>query len=147
MGDKTDLEKEKLLEDVEELFIMGITRPAQILRVPAIAGRIAEPETAKKYLDIIRRRLRNRYKQVERDKILKKELRDLDFMERKLWLVYNSTTLANEKTGVMNSILKIKERRAKLLGFDIETFNISKAPKNIWALLAEENDKGPQKAD
>lgn len=147
MGDKTDLEKEKLLEDVEELFIMGITRPAQILRVPAITGRIAEPETAKRYLDIIRRRLRNRYKQIERDKILKKELRDLDFMERKLWIVYSSGSNSSEKTGAMNSILKVKERRAKLLGFDIENFSISKTPKNIWALLAEENDQGPQKTD
>ena len=134
MGDKTDLER-------EELFIMGVTKPSQILRVDKIKGRIAEPETAKKYLNTVSRRIKNRYKKIERDKILKKELGDLDFMETKLWIVYSNATLANEKTGAMNSILKVKERRAKLLGFDSETFNLGDAPKNIWALLADENDK------
>lgn len=137
---KESLEREQLLDEVEEAFVMGITRPAQLLRIGSLAGRIKEWETAKRYLEIVRRRIRNRYSEIIRDKIFKKELRDLDFMERKLWIVYSTASLPNDKTGVINSIIKIKERRAQLLGFDSKNLKVSGGIADILDEIAKNQE-------
>ncbi len=137
---KTILEREELIERVEALLIMGFTRPTEIMRQEP---RIKDWETAKRYLSIAQRRLRNRYKKINTDKILKKELRDLDYMEKKLWLNYHGAINANEKTGAINGILKCKERRAKLLGLDTENINPAMA-KTLEDLLKEDDEKNEQ---
>ena len=121
MANKPNLEREEIIERIEGLLIMGFWRPTEILKQER---RIADFETAKRYIDIAQRRLRNRYSQINKEKILKRELRDLDFMEKRLWLNYDHAINYNEKTGAINAILRCKERRAKLLGLDIETLKI-----------------------
>lgn len=121
MANRPNLEREEIIERIEGLLVMGYWRPTEILKQER---RIADFETAKRYIDIAQRRLRNRYSQINKDKILKRELRDLDFMEKRLWLNYDHAFNYNEKTGAINAILKCKERRAKLLGLDIEIMKV-----------------------
>jgi len=89
------------------------------------------------------------------DKVLAKELRDLDFMEKQMWVAFFSRspvsvgldekgkekvmmkgTTPYEKAGIMNSLLKCKERRAKLLGMDTENVR-SGVAKTLEDLIAE----------
>ena len=141
MGNIPNLEREELIESVEMLLIMGYSRPTEIMRNDL---RITVFETAKRYISIAQRRLRNRYKKVEASKIITKELRDLDFMEKQLWQAYQNADNTNEKTGAVNSIIKCKERRAKLLGLDSETLLLGKKEKTLEDLLREDDEKNEQ---
>lgn len=140
MANKGNLEREEILEKVEGFLMMGVRMPTEVMRQEK---RIGDFQTAKRYIEISKRRLRNRYKNIERNKILKRELRDLDFMEKKLWFVFSSAANSNEKTGVINSIIKIKERRARLLGLDTENINPGLS-KTLEDLIREDDEKNEQ---
>lgn len=131
--------REEIIEIIEELYIMGFTKRSEVWRYLQKIGKTIDVRTVDTYLFIVTRRIRNRYKKIDLDKTLKKEIRDLDYMQKKMWLVYNSASTSAERTGVINSILKIKERRAKLLGLDTENINKGTA-KTLEDLIAE-NEK------
>jgi len=140
MGNKPNLERENLIEKVEGLLAMGFTRPTEVLRQER---RIKDFQTAKRYLEIARRRFYNRYKKINQDKVLKRELRDLDFMEKRLWINYSNAINSNERTGAINSIIKCKARRAKLLGLDTENVNPQMA-RTLEDLIKEDDEKEQQ---
>ena len=136
MGDIELIKKEGLLETTEELIMQKISKDTEIARILGIDER-----TAKKYKSIALRRMRNRAKKFnDLDKMLKQELSDLEYMEKKCWLIFRTSTTPNEQAGAMNSINKIKERRAKLLGFDTENVNQGKS-KTLEDLLNADDIK------
>lgn len=136
MGNKTAEEKEELLMKVEELIMQRVDRPYEISKILGIAK-----DTADSYKNIALRRIRNRSQKFNNlDKILKRELADLDYMEKKCWHTFRSDNNPNAKNGAMNTINKIKERRAKLLGFDTENVNQGKS-KTLEDLLQDDENK------
>ena len=56
-----DLEKEDILDKIEELIIMGFRKPSQLLKIPEIQLRVKTFETANRYITIAYRRIRNKY--------------------------------------------------------------------------------------
>ena len=155
MSYPTNEKREELISLVEELVIMGVNKRADIWRYLSERGETTDVKTVGVYMDIARRRTRNRYKKIALDKVLAKELRDLDFMEKQMWVAFFSRspvsvgldekgkekvmmkgTTPYEKAGIMNSLLKCKERRAKLLGMDTENVR-SGVAKTLEDLIAE----------
>ena len=146
MGDIPDEKKEEIVELVEELYIMGIERATEVVKNlarqdPAIT---IDQRTAGRYIDIVRRRIRNRYKKIDMNQVLKKELRDLNYMEKRLWQSFHGEP--NERSGIINSILKVKERRAKLLGMDTENVRPGVA-KTLEDLLKDDDEKNESTTD
>lgn len=143
-----NLEKEEILDKIEELFIMGIRRPSQVLKISEMQTKVKTFDTANQYIEIVKRRIRNKYKKFNREEIIKKELRDLDFMEKKQWINYSKADNSNERTGIINSFLKIKERRAKILGLDTNNINLSGrveslTPLGVLKILNQETARHP----
>lgn len=155
MGNKLTEKREEIIDMVEELFVMGYNRPYRIQKIlKAKAESDKDLELAKvdlgtirNYVDIVQRRIRNKYKQIDNNKVLKKELRDLDYMENQLWSAYKTSMASKDKASLMNTILKCKARRAKLLGLDTENLNIN-PPKTIEDLFDDyENDNKQESAE
>jgi hypothetical protein len=103
-------------------------------------------ETIENYINIIRRRIRNKYKLIDNNKVLKKELRDLDYMENQLWGSFKGSLQPKDRASLMNTILKCKARRAKLLGLDTENLNINQ-PKTIEDLFDDYENREQQSAE
>lgn len=144
MGNKLSEKREEIIDMVEELFVMGYTRPYRIQKILKAKGDAEKDmnlssltyETIENYINIIRRRIRNKYKLIDNNKVLKKELRDLDYMENQLWSSFKGSLQPKDRASLMNTILKCKARRAKLLGLDTENLNINQ-PKTIEDLFDE----------
>ena len=138
MANLTNEKREYYLEQTEQLYIMGVRTPSELLRnLP-----LKDFGTAKKYLEIVRRRIRNRYKNTKMyAKQLTRQLASLDLMEKNSWTDYLKTktvmvqrgvdghgkpVMVEEKVGqdedtkvrILGNVLKIQERRAALLGMD-----------------------------
>lgn len=145
MGNILTETREGIMDLVEELFIMGFTKGTRVSELLKKKGYELDIKTVRKYLDIARRRLHNKYKEINRNKVLRREIRDLDYMEQQQWINFRGADNANEKSGAMNTILKIKERRAKLLGLDTENLNLGGA-KTLEDLI-KENEKDDQQRD
>ena len=138
MGNKPNYQREKLIEAVEAQIIMGYKSPTEILKI--FPNDIKDWDTARRYIRIAERRLRNRYKEIDRNKILKKEIRDLEYMEKRLWKNFKSAINDNISSGAINTIIKVKERRAKLLGLDTENVNQGHA-RTLEDLIRENREK------
>lgn len=149
MGNIITEKREEIIDMVEELFVMGFTKPYECWKIlvnkaeqSAKAGRRdmelekIDVRTVRNYIDIVRRRIRNKYKLIDNNKVLKKELRDLDYMEKQLWSSFKGSLQPKDRASLMNTILKCKARRAKLLGLDTENLNINQ-PKTIEDLFDE----------
>lgn len=142
MNEITIREREEIIDIVEECYIMGLTRPYQILKVlekqdPPIR---IDWRTAGRYLDIARKRTNKRFSKIKLDNVLKKDLRDLELMEKRMWKTLTGSKKALEKSASANTILKCKERRAKLLGLDTENINRGMA-RTLEDLLREDDEK------
>jgi hypothetical protein len=155
MGNRTNEKREEIIDMVEELFVMGYTRPYRIQKILRAKGESEKNldlqnitfETIERYIDIVHRRIRNKYKNIDNNKVLKKELRDLEYMESQLWSAYKGSMASKDKASLMNTILKCKARRAKLLGLDTENLNIN-PPKTIEDLFDDyyARDKQPKQS-
>lgn len=128
--------REEILEQIEELYIMGFVKPRQVAELLEKQGTRISIDTVKAYTSIVLRRMRNRYKSISRERMMKKELQSLDYMENAAWISYRKAANTNERSGGLRTILQIKERRAKLLGFDTENLNVH-VSKTLEDLLAD----------
>lgn len=120
MSNLTSEQKESLIEQVEQLIVMGFTKPSQIIK----QGIVQNKESAKDYIAIAQRRLRNRYKGLDRSKLIARETKSLDLMEKKCWAEY-AKAQPMLKTKIMQNIVMIQKRRAELLGIDAPKANLN----------------------
>ena len=122
MPNLTSEEKENRIDQVEQLIIMGYTKPSQIVA----QGVVQNIESAKEYIAIAQRRLRNRYDNVDRQKMIKREIKSLDLMERKTWADHSkSKDDPRTRSRLMQTIVIIQKRRAELLGLDVPKSNVN----------------------
>lgn len=117
MANRTNIEKEKNLETVEELVILGFTTPSEIQRM---IENITDFETAKRYISIARRRIRNKAKRTANIVELRDgEVRKIKLAEKNAWSqYYRKTTKPSDKAKFLSIIVKLMERKALLLGYD-----------------------------
>ena len=136
--------REELIDLVEEVYMTGFIRPYQIWKAFKENNVSIDIKTVRNYVAIVRRRIRKKYRNIDLSRILKKELQSLDFMECRAWVNYQAAEPGPEKSLAMNSVIKIKERRAKLLGLDSETLVLGKKERTLEDLLKEDDDKNQQ---
>lgn len=120
MSNLTSEEKEKRIDEVEQMIVMGYTKPSQIIR----QGIVDNHQSAKEYIAIAQRRLRNRYKDLDRNKLIARETKSLDLMEKKCWIEYGKAQPAI-KTRIMQTIVMIQKRRAEMFGIDAPKANLN----------------------
>ena len=145
MGNLPSEITEEVINMIEELYCMRIRKGAEIWRFLNKNGYKLNPATVYKYIGIVRRRLRNKYKQIKLNKALTDELNDLDYMQKKLWIDYQKAISENGRAAFMNSILKCKERISKLLGLD--TININQGQSKTLEDLLDEDDENNNNED
>ncbi len=154
MANLPNTTKEQIVEIVEDLFIMGIKEPLKIWRVfkkecekrQSSIENIPDIKTIRNYVDIVRRRIRNRYKRVNLNNVLKEELRDLDYIQKQLWDDYRTAFDPKDRVQIIRAIIDCKERKAKLLGLDTENKNPAPA-KTLEDLIKEDDEKNEQTTD
>ena len=67
-------------------------------------------------------------------------------MENQLWGSFKGSLQPKDRASLMNTILKCKARRAKLLGLDTENLNINQ-PKTIEDLFDDYENREQQSAE
>jgi len=124
-GQKTFKEKEELIDRAIDLILMGFDKPYHLMKMLPVA----HIDTAKRYLESAEKRIGQIYERVgDRDRALKKDLADLEMNEKRVWDEFEASKKKKNPMSinhVTQSIVKIKERRAKLLGLDITNLNLS----------------------
>lgn len=132
--DVDNLKRDQLIEQTEYLLLEKVESVIEIAARLGVAY-----NTAKDYKKIARDRLdKAAEKAIDLTTILKNELKEIEYIEKKAWESYVIAKSGNERTGAMNTIVKCKERRAKLLGLDTENINEGKS-KSLEQLLDESN--------
>jgi len=112
---KKNIEREELLEQVEELITMKFTTPTEIMR----ATGIGDPNTAKNYVAIARRRMRNRESRQDLANMRKAELREINLAIKKSWKEYHlAGTKTRDKAKLLLVIAKFMDRKSQLMGYD-----------------------------
>lgn len=142
MSTKTLDEREKIIERVEELFLMGHRTAWQVYNHTE-RSLVSNYDTAKRYLTIVHRRLRNRWKNTDMEKILRNDLQELEMLERFCWQMFAESENYAPKIAAMQNLLKIKAHKARLLGLDDGRFTVKleaqpfKSNPNIWGNIKE----------
>lgn len=146
MADLPTEKIEEIIDAVEELHLMGYRKGIEVWRLLEKRGLKCNIKTIYKYKMIVQRRLRNRYRKIKLDKLLSDQLSEIEYMQKRAWADYQTLPPGNERTGCMNTILKCKERIAKLLGMDTENLNQGRA-KTLEDLIREDDEKNEQTID
>ena len=124
-GPKTFKEKEELIDKAVDLILMGFDKPYHLMKMLPVSNM----NTAKRYLEAAEKRMAAIYERVgDRERALKKDLADLEMNEKRVWDEFEASKKKKfpmSINSVTQSIVKIKERRAKLLGLDITNLNLS----------------------
>lgn len=121
-------EKEEILDHCVELYLRGYKTSQQLFSATT-RNEIGDLRTAKGYLRIVERRLRNQWRNLDTGKFLRKELQQLDLWEKLAAKEFDRATKPIDRARIIDSIIKIKERRAKLLSLDGENLAVSQKPK------------------
>lgn len=142
MATKTLDERENIIDRMEELYLMG-ARSAWQLYQKTTRSEVSNYDTCRRYLRVIERRLLHRWKNLDRQKILRRELQQLEMMEKNAWSAYEQATNASAQMDIFRTILKVKERRAKLLQLDGMTLNVT--PSHTWqSIVLSMTEREPQ---
>ena len=141
MGNQITIIREEVVDMVEELMLMGFDKRYQIWQAIKSKGYGTDYKTIGKYMDVVRRRSRKRFREVDIKNVLKKELGKLSLMERQAWKNFMASEPGNEKSGALITISKIMERRAKLLGLDTEE---RPAERTLEDLIKDDDEENEQ---
>lgn len=118
MANITVEEKEKRLDQIEQLILSGFGSLRDIMRTLGIN----DMDTAKDAVNIARRRLRNKYYNTRHYKnIFFKELASLENLERRVFGDYLQASKDKDHKAMaayQRNILEIKKRRADMMGID-----------------------------
>jgi len=114
MANRTNQERERLIDNCIPFYLQGNSSPYRLLK--AVPG-IKHYATAQNYLELARKRILDFCNQTTREDLFRRELMSLDFLEATLFEDTQKAKNLSEKTGLFNTILKVKERRAELLAF------------------------------
>jgi hypothetical protein len=138
MSQKTIAEREKLVNDVEDLMLRGINRPTTICRM--VSG-IGNRQTAVRYIDAVIARWRNRNgvdNEVHRQRLLAEtqeiHSRAFSIVARVSNLETQTPASASAAATALGVALKALERQAKLLGLDSERRVVDAGPEALDAL-------------
>lgn len=115
MSNKKDSERESLLDEAERLWIMGVRKPFQLMKILPIANW----ETASTYLRIAERRVARRHRKADKNRAFQQQLICYDLMQTELWSCYRQAFAEknlNACIGAMNGLTRVLQNRAELLG-------------------------------
>lgn len=123
MPDKTDQEKQILLEKTEDAMLDGFDTPTEIGKIIDI-----ERNTARNYIKLVQEKwARSKTTNIEEKR--KELIRKLAKTEKDLSVIASAADQDTAKVGAINAKLKAFERQAKLLGLEVETIRHEK-PKD-----------------
>lgn len=115
MANKKDDERESILDEMERLWIMGVRKPYQLMKLLPISNWT----TASQYLRVVERRVSRRGRKINKATYLQKQLVTYDQMITELWSCYRHAEKeknVNGQVGALNSISKVLNGQAELLG-------------------------------
>lgn len=129
-GIPSNISEEEEMEEIQDKvlnnYLYGITRPWQMANRMNI-----DYKTAVKYIKLAKTRLSEVIKDTNRVEILKKELVSLDYLELVAWDNIKNADNVNHTAGIINTIVKIKEKKFELL--DLKNI--------IYKVIKEEPEK------
>ena len=114
--------REEALERAVVLVAKGFSAPRDMIK----NGVTTDWDTAKSYIAIAQRRIRNRYKELNYDKMRKKELASLQQLEKDLWQAHSLAVEKKDVKGIgliARAIKDVKERVAAMIGLDAPKVN------------------------
>lgn len=124
MANKKDTERENLLDDTERLWIMGVRKPYQLMKILPIANW----DTANTYLRIVEHRVARRHRKVDKVRAFQQQMIFYDQIRIELWSCYRQALAANNTNGcigAINGLTRVLRNEAELLGLQPPT-----APQN-----------------
>ena len=123
MANRTDEEKQILLDKTEDALLDGFERPTDIAKILEVNW-----ETAKKYIQLVQDKWA-RSKDINIEEKRKELIRKLRKVEQDLGIIASAAEQDTAKVGAINAKIKAFERQAKLLGLEIDTIRHEK-PKD-----------------
>ena len=115
MSNKKKLERESLIDEAERLWIMGVRKPFQLMKILPVANW----ETANAYLREAERRTTRRHRKIDTTLALQRQLICYEQMQVELWSCLRQAQAdrnINASIGAMNGLARVLRNEAELLG-------------------------------
>lgn len=126
MANRSKEERDEIFEIVTNYYLKGVTKQYQMMKVAGV-----DYKTAGKYIELAKQGIDEAIKITNRQEILKREIVSLDSLEYIAWSQMGNADNVNHLAGILNTILKIKEKRIELL--DLKRI--------IYGVIKEESEK------
>jgi len=138
---KTVIEKDELIDAVERLFVMGNTRPYQLMRALPI---LKDLETTNKYIATVKARLRRRHELIRRDVQFNEQVQTYAQAIVEMWAVYEDAEKPFDQTQALRGLAALMKQQADLLGLEPpKTLNLGTATgETLMQILSKlDNEK------
>ena len=143
---KSQDEREELLDQIERLYVMGVRKVWQIKKITGVT----DYRTIQGYLRTIKQRLDRRYADINRDEYFKRQVEQLDQGIKEAWLSLAGAVSNNEKAKVLRIMGVLLKQQAELLGLEAPkklTIGGGYGERLVDLLAKMDNDKAQKIVD